>query len=181
MPIAGASVTYSLYEGTNHHGLRFIISDSDGKFKLIHTSKEYISGLEIKKSGYLIRFSLNGPGVEIINQIENITDIEVKMHPWDALLRIIYNNTLPQEKAVYLQAQCKTLLEAYGSLPFVITQPYPYLVESNSLDTVDYPFLSDEEIYLYWGFSHFSSVAQSLYKDSLYLARGDTATYSISF
>ena len=110
-----------------------------------------------------------------------VNDVEIKLHPKDATLRLIYENSSSQVKPVYLQAQSNTINEAYGSLRFIVTQPYPLITQPNMKDTLDYPFISDEWVRLYWDFVSYSQTPLAQYQDSLYMTKGDTTTYIILF
>ena len=165
LPIDGATISGgTIYQKTG----------IDGKFKIAIGENDNLSGLTIQKEGYVVKFRL---GTVIKHHETN--EVAVVMHPRDAILRMVYENSSGIQKPIYLQAQSKTFIEEYGQLPFIITQPYPYLSQPNSRDTLDYAFTSDEQINLYWGFVYYEKAGQALLRDSLHLSSGDTATYFI--
>jgi hypothetical protein len=177
LPIQGVVITYSPYVAGGSGGTFIQTTNIEGKFTLtLNHDVDGFSGLTIQKGGYVPKFTFGIPF-----QKEVVNDFKIVMHPRDALLRLVYENTSNQEKRVYTQARSSTFSEEYGALPYIITQPYPYICQPNSKDTLDYPFTSDEQINLFWDFSYYTSAGQAAFKDSLLLNRGDTVTYSISF
>ena len=175
MPIKGVSINYGVWDGGQATGSDQQFTDIDGKFTIEIGYSENFSGLTIEKEGYVPKF---GFGVTYKKGIVN--NLEIKLHPLDATLRMVYDNGSNIAKSIFLQAQSKTYNEAYGVLPYIITQPYPFVCQSNSKDTIDYPFTSDEQINLYWSFNYYEKASQSAFKDSIYLNRGDTAIFNIN-
>ena len=175
--IEGAKVSYSLvdknYQTGSDHSIK---SDPSGNFTITIANDLQFYSFLINKLGYVPKFRLDEVYVK-----GDVNDVEVKLHPKDAVLRLIYENSSGQEKPIYLQAQSNTFIEAYGALPFIVTRPYPHISQPNSKDTLDYPFTSDEWIRLFWDFAPYSKTSLSQYQDSLYLSKGDTATYIILF
>lgn len=176
MPIKGVSINYGVWDGGQATGADQQFTDVDGRFTIEIGYNENFSGITIEKVGYVPKF---GFGVTYKKGIVN--SLEINLHPRDATLRMVYNNGSNSAKSIFLQAQSKTFNDEYGVLPYIITQPYPFFCKPFNKDTVDYSFTSDEQINLYWAFSYYEKASQSTFKDSLYLSRGDTATYSITF
>ncbi|MFN0215328.1 MAG: hypothetical protein ACKVT2_13815 [Saprospiraceae bacterium] len=176
MPIEGATIFYGVWDGGQATGTDEKKTGIDGKFTIVIAYSENFSGLTIKKGGYATKFGFGMPYKSGL-----VNNLDIKMYPRDATLRMVYENSSNIEKSIFLQAQSKTFNEEYGVLPYIITQPYPFVCQPNNKDTVDYFFTSDEQINLYWAFSYYEKASQSTFKDSLYLSRGDTATYSITF
>lgn len=175
-PLEGVNIYGGIYRGSENIGDVNEVTDNEGRFSLQIGHDDGFSGLTIRKNNYVTKFAF-GAGYES----GQINEIKVVMHPRDAMLRLVYENTQGIERAIYLQAQSKTWLDEYWPLPFIVTQPYPYKCPPNHTDTINYPFTSDEQINLYWGFSSYQDVSQAPYRDSLYLNRGETSTYFISF
>ena len=180
LAIVGAAIDYGiLLLGSGMPGqIHSTSSDAEGNFTIKYGKDEGISGFQINKPGYLTRFSPIGEGVEIIKGQEN--NVVYILHPWDANLRFIFKNSFQESKSVYLEAQCKSLLEVYGELPFVIPQPYPRVLAPNTQDTLDLPFLSDEMIYIYWDVVKYAPPSQASFQDSVYLSHGDTAVFELT-
>ena len=177
MPIKGVKIIYSLvdmsYETGSNHSIK---SDPEGNFTIIIANDMQIYSFQIIEQGYLPKLRFDVAYVK-----GEVNDVEVKLHPKDATLRLIYENSSGQEKPIYLQAQSNTINEAYGSLRFIVTQPYPLITQPNMKDTLDYPFISDEWVRLYWDIVSYSETSLAQYQDSLYITKGDTTTYIILF
>ena len=174
--INGVNLSYSLYLGNGKYGSSAIVTGIDGGFNIELDPDQYFTYIEMTRTGYVPKFWLGAS----YNK-GSVNNLAIGMNPLDAILRLIYINNSAIEKSVYLQAQSKTFLDEYRDLPFIITQPYPFISQPNSKDTLDYPFTSDEQINLYWGFNYFEKATHAPFKDSLNLNRGETATYSITF
>ena len=177
MPIKGVKIIYSLvdmsYETGSNHSIK---SDPEGNFTIIIANDMQIYSFQIIEQGYLRKYRFDAAYVK-----GEVNDVEIKLHPKDATLRLIYENSSSQVKPVYLQAQSNTINEAYGSLHFIVTQPYPLITQPNMKDTLDYPFISDEWVRLYWDIVSYSETSLAQYQDSLYITKGDTTTYIILF
>lgn len=176
LPLTGVVINFGLYAANEQRGSYQLKSDVNGKVSFSLAHDEAFSGFEMLKTGYVPKFQL---GTTYTNGIEN--DIVIVMHPRDAILRLIYENTSGQEKLIYMQAQSPTFSAEYGLLPYLITQPYPYICQPNKRDTVDYLFTSDERIDVFWGFNYYEKVSQAPFNDTLSLSRGDTAIFIINF
>ena len=177
MPIGGAKIIYSLVDETYETGSDHSIqSDPAGKFNIIIANDMLLYSFQIIEPGYLRKYRFDAAYVK-----GEVNDVEIKLHPQDATLRLIYENSSSQEKPIYLQAQSNTINEAYGSLRFILTQPYPLITQPNMKDTLDQPFISDEWVRLYWDFIPNAQTSLAQYQASIYITKGDTTTYILLY
>lgn len=175
--IGGGKIIYSLVDesytsGSNHS----IKSDPSGMFTIVMANDMHVYSFQIIQEGYLRKYKFDADYVK-----GDVNDVEIKLHPKDATLRLIYENSSVQEKPIYLWARSNTITEAHESQRLIVTQPYPLITQPNMKDTLDYPFISDEWIRLYWDFVPHSQTSEAQFQDSIYLIRGDTTTYVMPF
>lgn len=176
MPIDSAVVSYSLDREDQHLEANTLSTNSAGKFTLSYDYNEFVSNFEIYKPGYLNVYRItNG---QIRENEEN--QIVYKLYPRDAVLRIVYENSKPQPYTVYLQSQTASLKETYGIVPFAIPQPYPFVINAYTKDSVQVTYPSEEMVHIYWDLKPYYWVNSASHIDSFYMQKGDTAVYKVS-
>ncbi|MBL7829086.1 MAG: hypothetical protein JNJ57_20795 [Saprospiraceae bacterium] len=175
-PISGAGASAVLYSKGIPTELFYQMTDNQGQFNAELGEDEFLSGLEVRKEGYLPALGFSTIQTKI-NDYEY--DYKYLLTPLDGALRIVYSNNQLDEKSIYLQTQTQSLLNTYSILPFTIPKPYPFLIGPMSTDSVQVTYPSNEMVYVYWDILPFSKVMEAAHRDSFFLAQGDTAVYRV--
>lgn len=181
MPIEGALIAVRIKHIKNQppNDIEYedILTDQNGKFSF--SSNEPISIYDVQKGGYLLK-GLESD-IPTIKQ-EEINEVILKMIPRDGNLELQINNTSSTLDTLYIGIYSPSV-EAENSISYGVAVRDSFYVTGLSSQNKVYSLSSEETVDIYWGYSplptkiRFSPFLQG----SVYINRGDTTNFTISF
>jgi hypothetical protein len=153
-------------------------SNFDGEFIITSDYEDVLTNLIISKENYLTDQNFGGEVVSFEKGKSN--DLEIKLRPLDAVIRVISQNNLPLHDSLYVRIQNKTIQKVWADAAFIKAPDFPIVVPFSGLKTSDIRLNSGEMAYIYWDYVPIG-LMQSTFKDSIYLASGDTAVFHINY
>ena len=181
MPIEDAIVairiTHSKNQPPNDIEYEDILTDPNGSFSF--SSNDPISIYDIQKGGYLPK-GLESD-IPTIKQGE-INEVILKMIPLDGNLKLQFNNTSAILDTLYIGIY-SPLVEAEYSISYGVAIRESFYVTGLSSQVKTFNLSSEEVVDIYWGNSPlpYKIRFSPFLHDSVYISRGDTTNFTISF
>jgi hypothetical protein len=177
-PIEGAEINidfrYKGKDGAEIHEVKTFFTDAQGEFHRTQDSDYEGSYSEVRKSGYATQISLKFKRGE-----EN--NIDVKLAPIDGTLRLEVSNQTGQFSSIYVIVENPSFIAGGGSLGKIFADSFPInlLVGEGYIEYFNLP--SEEFTKVHWGFSYFTSLSASPFRDSIFLTLNDTTNFLLSY
>jgi hypothetical protein len=180
VPIKDATIYYSTYSviGTPTHGGGYTKSDFEGEFLITVDYKDALGVLNVTKQNYLSDQNFGGEAASIVKGKSN--DLEIKLRPLDAVIRVVSQNNLPLHDSLYVRIQNKTIQKVWAEIATITVPAFPVVLPFSEQQTSDIRLNSGEMAYIYWDYVRFG-LTESVFRDSAYLAAGDTAVFFINY
>lgn len=153
-------------------------SDSEGKYRL-----EIPEGFSFSISNvYKLGFIPNAAPLYSIEVIDGETNIvDVVLIPTDGFIRLKIFNDLPENDSLYVHFISPTR----AAQPYIggalIPENLPYDLNFGSANEEVFALPSEEFVRVHWGYFPYSPIANSPFRDSVYVLRNDTVDFTIHF
>lgn len=179
-PIGSARVTVSIeHKPTRDHGVSYqyidLVTDARGQFSFENELKVSIG--EVLKPGYVYH---TGTGAKLTQ--DDVNDLNIALVPEDGFFRLNVVNEQASSDSVFIRVFSQIQLDEAGiSSGKILKKTVPLF----SAGTNEFFISSASEAYLkiYWSFSPvmYDKLEDYPFVDSVYIARQDTASYTLTF
>ena len=157
------------------HDYKIFNTDQQGEFHYTRDSDFERIFSYIGKPGYVDRYHLGVKRGEV-------NDLEIKLAPYDGALRLEITNGTGQIDSIYVIIENPSLiLGSGGPLGKIFLGEFPVVIPAGQKHIRYLNLPSEEFTKIHWGFSYFTSLNTSPFRDSVYLALHDTTSFTISF
>ncbi|MBK8192895.1 MAG: hypothetical protein IPK76_06725 [Lewinellaceae bacterium] len=181
MPVEGARIdidfqtekTVSGSLKTDHEYVSFS-TDAQGKFHYTHNADYTSTYSELYKEGY------GSYGPLIIEKGET-NDLDITLSPIDGTLRLEITNQSGQFDSIYIIIESPSLIDGPVNSEKIFTDTFPVTLPFNGTHIEYFDLPSEEFTKIHWGFVYFTSLSESVYIDSVFLALHDTTVYNLVY
>ena len=180
-PIADALINYATIVKNAAPGMGWraqtSYTDANGFYSVTVPPNYNWDIYRLSKDGYLLKIS---PVMGHQFTFGEVNTLDIEMIPIDGFIRIVANNSIPGNDSLYVKFYSPITDAEFQLMGGSVAHTYPIKLSMNETYEEVIAFPGEDLIKIYWDSYNFF-IFESTNRDSIYISRNDTLTYTIDF